>query len=90
MKIELTSQKVRIKSIKKKTQAQVFKEFEAGDVLEFSLLLRNTSNSYRGGNYATDVTTVNVTKGLVVTKSQSELLNVINRAFELEEVETDA
>lgn len=86
MKIDLTSPKIRIKSVMKKTQAKVFKEFEVGDVLTFSVNLRNTSNCYRGGNYATTVTTVNETKGLAVTKSQSELLNVINRAFELEEV----
>jgi hypothetical protein len=84
MKIELYSPEVRIKAIKKKTQAKVFKDFEVGDVLHFSMVLRNTTN-WGKGNYATDITTHNVTKGLSVVKTQSNLLNVL-LAFELEEV----
>jgi hypothetical protein len=84
MKIELFSPDVRIKAIKKKTKAKVFEQFEEGDVLHFSMVMRNTSN-YGRGNYATDITTHNVTKGLSVVKTQSNLLNVL-QAFELEEV----
>jgi hypothetical protein len=84
MKIELFSPDVRIKAIKKKTQAKVFKEFEVGDVLQFSMILRNTTN-YGSGNYATNIITHNRTKGLTVVKTQSTLLNVL-QAFELEGV----
>jgi hypothetical protein len=84
MKIELYSPQVRIKSIKKKTKAKVFEQFEEGDVIHFHMTLRNTTNWGRG-NYATDIVTVNETKGLSVSKSQSNLLNIL-LAFELEEV----
>jgi hypothetical protein len=84
MKIELFSPEVRIKAIKTKTKAKVFEQFEEGDVLQFSMILRNTTNWGRG-NYATHIVTHNRTKGLTVVKSQSNLLNVL-QAFELEEV----
>ena len=84
MKIELFGPKVRIKAIKTKTKAKVFEKFEAGDVLQFSMVLRNTTNWGRG-NYATNITTHNKTQGTSVVKSQSNLLNILDN-FELEEV----
>lgn len=80
----MTSSQLVIKEIKKKTKAKVFEHFEVGDVLRFSTRLRNTSGASRG-NYASDVTVRNLTRGTSVTKSQSELLIILERVFVLEE-----
>lgn len=81
--MKLTSENHEIVEIKNSTQAKGFKHFEVGDVLNFNLNLKYTSGSSGGGVYASYVTCKNLTKDIEVTKSQSELVNLLNRCFEL-------
>jgi hypothetical protein len=72
----------RIKRVKAKTKARIFENMQEGDIIAFSLTLKNTTGSR--GNYATDIVVRNLTRGEVVHKTQSELVNILGRAFELE------
>jgi len=86
--IVLTSESYRISKIVYKTRAKVFSEFKEGDVIRFETVLTNTTKySGGGGNMAADIRTVNITQGLSVWKSQSQLVNLLKTAFELTEVE---
>lgn len=81
----MTSKPFRITEIVKKTKAKGFDKFEVGDVLEFSMVMRNTSGA-ENGNYASYVTTVNLTKGTVTSKSQSITKVLLENSFKLSRV----
>lgn len=85
-RIKMTSKPYRITKILKPTKARVFVDFKVGDVLQFSTDMRNHSGASGGGNYASDVTTHNITQGKSVVKYMAELINLLGRAYELEEV----
>lgn len=88
-RITLASKPHRIKKVLKSTKAKVFSEFREGDLLTFSTNLKNNTGASGGGNYATGVTIRNLTQGLVVTKYQSELVNLLDRLYELELPDND-
>lgn len=78
----ILSNTFKITKVKAKTKARLFKDVKEGDVLTFSMSIENTTSGR--GNYAT---TIDVVKsgGSIEWFSQSELSNVLNRCFELEE-----
>ncbi len=82
--IELLSKKYVIKSILRKTQASVLKDFKVGDEIIFTMELYSPG---RGGNglYATQYTINNITQGTSKTDVLSSITPFFT-IFELEEV----
>ena len=86
MPIKLYSDFYLITKIKKKTKAKGFKDWQEGDYIQFELTL-----AHKGGANseirATYVTATNISQeGHRITKSQSELINLLSRVFELEKI----
>jgi len=86
MNIVLKSSPYRVTKINVKTRANMFKNVKVGDTLVFSTELEYTSGASGGGNYATYIFVSNLTRGEYTYKSQSELISILRRVFELEEV----
>ncbi|MFD1270643.1 hypothetical protein ACFQ3Y_24850 [Paenibacillus motobuensis] len=85
--IVLNSEVYVISEIKRKTRAKVFEDWRVGDRVQFSTEMRR--NSSYSTVYASMFTAINLTQGTEITKSQTELVNVL-RSFEIvPEVVTD-
>lgn len=80
--IEMKSRKQRVIRVIKKTQAQMFKNIEPGDVLLFSIGIENAGGGYRG-THASYIKVENVTKGESSYKSFNQLPTLLKN-FELE------
>ncbi len=88
MAIKLTSDRYRITAIKKPTKAVLFGDMKVGDELQFSMNMKAMAGASGGGVYASVVTTYNLTQGTSAGgKSQTEVVNILNRCFEIEPVE---
>ena len=70
--------------IKGKTQAEMFKDVEVGDKLQFSIPLKHAGGSR--GTHASYITAKNLTKNSLTKRSFNQLPGLLER-FELEEVE---
>lgn len=84
--IPLKSPLYEIKAVLYKTKAEVFEGMRAGDVIYFTTTLKHRGSNSRGGAYATDVRVFNITQNSWVTKSQSEMANIISKLFVLDEI----
>lgn len=82
--IKLCSMPHKVTEIKTKTRAEMFKNIQINDVLVFSTELSYQSGASGGGCYATYVRVDNITRGEHTYKSQSELVGILKRVFELE------
>lgn len=85
--VELRSRPHVVSEIKAKTRAEMFKNVKVGDVLVFSTELSYKSGASGGGTYATYIRVDNLTSGEHSYKSQSELVGILRRLFELKEAE---
>jgi len=63
----------------------MFKNVQVGDTLVFSTKLAYKSGASGGENYATYICATNITRDEYTYKSQSELVGLLNRTFDLEE-----
>ncbi|MGG1263755.1 hypothetical protein [Brevibacillus laterosporus] len=88
-KITMTSVVLEIVEIKNKTKAKFFKDVEVGDKLCFSVDMEHSGSASGGGVYATYVKVENLSKGTYAYKSQSEMVNILSRLFELRRTELD-
>lgn len=84
MSIIMKSAKYRVMNILKKTNAKMFKDIEAGDILQFSVPL-GYAGTGTGGTYAVDIKVENLSKpGSVTYKTFNQLPTVLG-SFNLEE-----
>lgn len=81
--LTMRSNKVEIIKIVKKTQAEMFKDIEVGDVIQLSVLPKSVGGS-RGRTYAVDVRIDNLTKNAYTYKTFNTLGMLDN--FEYREV----
>jgi hypothetical protein len=73
-----------VTEVKKKTKARFFQDVKVGDVLKFSVTL-----SYKTGNrgiYATMIDVERQSDGAVGYFTQTELVNLLDRCFEIGEI----
>lgn len=76
--MELTKECI-ISNVVTKTQAQGFKNFSVGDVIEFKIVIkRNTKYSSRGGNYAPVILITNKTKDESFDTTMTKLYNILD------------
>lgn len=83
-RIMMTSRPMMVTAIKKKTQAEMLKDVERGDVLQFSIPLKSAGRGR--GTYASDVRIDNVTKGTHTYKTLTIASATVYNSFELMEV----
>lgn len=86
MNIPLESKPYKVIEVKAKTRAKMFEAVEVGDVLLFAMTIAHAGHASGGGVYPSVVHVFNVTKGQDTTKTQSELVNILRRSFELVEI----
>lgn len=84
--ILLKSNPFKVIEIKKSTKAEMFRNVEVGDILGFEMSIKHSGRSSGGGVYASNVYITNITKNDYIHKTQSELTNILNRCFVLEEM----
>lgn len=88
MAIKLTSDKYKVTAIKKPTKAALFGAMKVGDEIQFTMYMKAMAGASGGGVYASVVTTHNLTQGTSAGgKSQTEVVNILDRSFEIEPVE---
>ena len=82
--ILLESEVFEIKSIKKQTQAKIFKDMIVGDKVQFSIEIKESGFSMSGGRRASYIRCTNLNTYQSVYKSFNELPKII-KCFELGE-----
>ena len=80
--ILLESEVFEIKSIKKQTQAKMFKDMIVGDKVQFSIEIKESGFSMSGGRRASYIRCTNLNTYQSVYKSFNELPKII-KCFEL-------
>lgn len=80
--IRLRSNIMRITAIKKRTKANVMKDWVVGDAIELVIDAGHVGGN-RGSSYTTDIAIHNITQGTVTYKTMNTV-NHFTDAFELE------
>lgn len=86
--ITLASDIYVITEIKRKTRAKGFENWRVGDEIRFSTIMMRVGKASGGGVYASRFTVENITQGIKITKSQSEMAQMFNAygPFEIRKV----
>jgi hypothetical protein len=72
-RIQLESPTYEIITVNRKTSAATMKDWQPGDRVRFSTVMKAMCGASGGGVYASDYTAENLTNGTSVTKSQTQL-----------------
>ncbi|QNR70368.1 hypothetical protein IAQ67_28855 (plasmid) [Paenibacillus peoriae] len=84
--IPLRSPFYEVKAVLYDTKAAIFRDVRPGEVVYFTTILKHRGSNSRGGAYAADVSMFNIHNSSWVTKSQSEMANIVYKLFVLEEI----